>query len=139
MDRDELLNLYDRIIASEIEKILGFCDRAAQHGYKELVVIDGWLTEKDMAIFTIINITNTFLKEGFNIEIGTTRRRMKGLKRYWLAKVSGRFPLKRYKKKLDVDVNPFRYVSMIELLKNDLLTQNQIEWQDIFQEYYLKK
>ena len=139
MDKDELLNLYDRIIASEIETIMNLCDRAIQHGYDKLVILDPWLSEDDLGIMAVIHIVNTFLKSGFSIQFGTTRRRMRGLKKYWLGKCGGKFPFKRYKKRIDVDVNPFKYVSMNELFKNDLLFQNDIEWREIFQEYYLKK
>lgn len=139
MDREELLNLYDRIIASEIETIMNLCDRAIQHGYNELVILNPWLSENDLGIMAVIHIVNTFLRRDFSIQFGTTRRRMRRLKKYWLEKCGGKFPFKRYKKRIDVDVNPFRYVSMDELFKNDLLFQNDIEWREIFREYYLKK
>lgn len=139
MDKEELLNLYDRIIASEIETILNLCDRAIQHGYNELVILDTWLNEDDLGIMAVIHIVNTFLRSDFSIQFGVTRRYMRSLKKWWLSKCGGKFPFKRYKKKIDEEANPFRYVSMNWLFKNDLLFQNNIEWRDIFREYYLKK
>lgn len=139
MDREELLNLYDRIIASEIETIMNLCDRAIQHGYHELVILNPLLNEDDLGIMAVIHIVNTFLRSDFSIRFGTTRCRMRRLKKYWLSKCGGKFPFKRYRKRIDIDANPFRYVSMDVLFKNDLLFQNDIEWCEIFREYYLKK